>query len=338
MPLRRSTRCAVGAALAGRGELLPAAGDWAAPFRARLEEARASSRRARRPAAARRSGGRRARGRRRRRPVPGAAVGAADRRALPSRPPGRRARRLPARPRPLADDLGLEPGPATAGARAPGPRPVARPRRPATCRRWRPRSSAATRTSRRRASCSSSTGSSRSSGPAASARPRWRSRPAARCAGASGSSGSRRRTTADEVLDAVIAALDVTGGEAALLERLRLARRGADPRQLRARRSRPRRRSPSGCSTRHPGCGSSHEPGPARARRRAVLRAGSARARPRRRAVHPPRRAAGHRARTSTELCRSLDGLPLAIELAAARTRRSRSTRSPAASTTASPC
>ena len=33
--------------------------------------------------------------------------------------------------------------------------------------------------------------------------------------------------TADEVLDTVIAALDVTGGEAALLERLRRAPRGA---------------------------------------------------------------------------------------------------------------
>ena len=71
----------------------------AAPRRGWRRRARSCSRRSspRRCGSARRRD-RRARGGRRRRPVPGGPVGAADHRALPRGPPGRRARRLPAGP------------------------------------------------------------------------------------------------------------------------------------------------------------------------------------------------------------------------------------------------
>ena len=119
---RCSTRGLRGAAAASaaalalfRGDVLPAAGDWAAPHRARLEEARMQldRDRLRGAAAPRRGRRRRARGR--------------GRDALPyreglwellitalyrARPAGRRAGGVPARPRAgSADDLGLEPGP-----------------------------------------------------------------------------------------------------------------------------------------------------------------------------------------------------------------------------------
>ncbi len=84
-----------------RGELLPAAGDWAAPHRSQLEEARAKLLETQLAARLRlgEAVDRRARGRRGERALPRGAVGAADHRALPRRPPGRRARGLPARPR-----------------------------------------------------------------------------------------------------------------------------------------------------------------------------------------------------------------------------------------------
>ena len=107
------------------GEMLPSAGDWAAPHRTRLEEARIKllETQLHRPAAARRDRWSANSSPPSRAPVPGAAVGAADRRALPSGPPGRRARRLSAgtsaarhRSRPRAR-------PAAERARAPDPRP-----------------------------------------------------------------------------------------------------------------------------------------------------------------------------------------------------------------------
>ena len=74
-------------------------------------------------------------------------------------------------------------------------------------------------------------------------------------------------TTADDVLDTLIAAMNVTGGEAALFERLRSTRRSRDPRQLRARdrRCRGARRPPA---RRRPRAADPvHQPGPARHRR-----------------------------------------------------------------------
>ena len=181
------------------------------------------------PAAARRAGDRRARGGRRRAPVPGAAVGAADRRALPRGPPGRRARGLPARPRAARRATSASsPGPRLQGARARDPRSTTARRRspgagrePAVARG--PSSSGATRRSPRSPSCSAQparrgrrAGRHRQDGAGDRDRPRgvparvWLARLEA-------------AQTADDVLDTVIAALDVTGGEAALLERLRRA-------------------------------------------------------------------------------------------------------------------
>ena len=93
-------------------------------------------------------------------PVPGGPVGAADHRAVPGRPPGRRAGDLPAGPEPAGRRARPRPGTAAAAARAadPDPRPVARraaavgrtaTRRPGTCRRCRPSWSAARRRSPR---------------------------------------------------------------------------------------------------------------------------------------------------------------------------------------------
>ena len=134
-------------------------------------------------------------------------------------------------------------------------------------------------------------------------------------------------TTADDVLDTVIAALHVTGGEAALLERLKASAAVRDPRQLRARARRCRgARGPP--ARRRPGATDPvHQPGPARRRRRGRARAHAAGAPRGRGAVHPPSRrtppgsAAGEADDAVHDLCRSLDGLPLAIELAAARTK-----------------
>ena len=133
------------------------------------------------------------------------------------------------------------PGTAAATARAadPGPRPgtrraavdrsegSARTRRPGTCRRMSAELVGRDTEVAAIVDLLTSPGSWRSSGPAASARPRSRSPPAASLSGgelsapaACGWPGSRAAATADEVVDTVVAALNV-GGEAALLERLK---------------------------------------------------------------------------------------------------------------------
>ena len=128
-------------------------------------------------------------------------------------------------------------------------------------------------------------------------------------------------TTADEVLDVVIAALNVTGGEAALLERLRGAAAPGGPRQLRARRRR-RRGARGPPARRRPGlrilC-TSQVPldvdGEAVVELAPLALADAVELFTRR-----ARRPAGGDDAVQ-DLCRALDGLPLAIELAAARTR-----------------
>ena len=141
--------------------------------------------------------------------------------------------------------------------------------------------------------------------------------------------------TEADVLDTVIAALEIPGGEAALLERLR-----RDPAVLILDNCEHLVAAAAALAERlldaHPGCGSCVR---ARSRwsSRTVFELGPL--------------ALNHAAELFTlratrpgtdedvnELCRSLDGLPLAIELAAARTRTLAVPRSPAGSTTASPC
>ena len=112
--------------------------------------------------------------------------------------------------------------------------------------------------------------------------------------------------------------------------------RGGDPRQLRARH--PRGRAGGAPARRRPRPPDPvHEPGRARHRRRGRVRARAARALRRRRAVHPSRRRHGAPGEVH-DLCRSLDGLPLAIEPRRREPGRCRSRRSAAASTTASAC
>ena len=213
-------------------------------------------------------------------------MGAADHRAVPSRTPGRRAGGVPAGPDQLADELGLDPGPqlqqleqqilvhdAALGVPVREVRLAPCGAEPGTCRRCRPSWSDASgdggagRSARRRAA-----GRDRRAGRRRQDGGRDRGRPAAalverRRPAASGWPGSRRRSTADEVVDTLIAALDVTGGEAALFERLKEPRRAGDPRQLRARRRRGRgaRRPPARRRAR--AADPVHQPGATRRRR-----------------------------------------------------------------------
>ena len=137
----------------------------------------------------------------------------------------------------LADELGLDPGPrlqqleqrilihdASLGVTC----TTVRAPSPGICPRLPLSSSDARRSSTPCANCSPIDDSSRSSDPVVSGRPHSRSRPAAGWPGRTtlvpGGVWFARleaATTADEVTDVLIAALNVTGGEAALFERLK---------------------------------------------------------------------------------------------------------------------
>ena len=188
-------------------------------------------------------------------------------------------------------------------------------------------------------------GWSRSSARAASARPRSPSPPAAAAASDAGGVWLARLETrghADDVVDALIAALDVTGGEAALFERLRAQRallildncehvvEAAADLAVRLLDAAPALRIL--CTSQVP----------LEHRRRARVRARAARARRRGRAVHPARRGAARRRRATRRACSTC-----AARSTDCRWRSSwlppapgpcRSRRSPVASTTASAC
>ena len=216
-----------------RGEVLPAAGDgdWARPHRARLEEARVRLKETSFAARLR---------------LGDDAVVIGELEAAVAAHPyqealwellvtalyraGRQADALAAYQRArarLADDLGLEPGPRLRDlerqvldherSRCDVPAP------PGTCRRWRPSSWGGSRGSPSWRRCSPASGWWSSSGRAGSVRRHWRSPIGRRLSAPGGVWLARLETAAteDEVLDTVIAALRVTGGEAALHERLR---------------------------------------------------------------------------------------------------------------------
>ena len=116
-PAAALDRCSAALAMF-HGDVLPDAGDgeWVVPHRVRLEEARLGLVEDQLVARLDLGGGgrgrRRARSARRSVPATRGAVGLADHCALPQRPPGRRVGRLPRVRQTLAEQLGLEPGPA----------------------------------------------------------------------------------------------------------------------------------------------------------------------------------------------------------------------------------
>ena len=279
-------------------------------------------------------------------------MGAADHRALPRGPPGRRARGLPARPRPARRRPRPRARAAAAGARAAGPRPrPGAPRRAAAPRTAGNLPSLAAELVGRDAEIAALAGLLDDAAARRGRRPRRHrqdrrspSRPAARsaaCRAASGSSGSRPRRRADEVLDAVIAALERDrrrGGAARAAPARRPRVLILDNCEHVARRGRGARRAPARRGARR--CAIlAHEPGRARRRRRGRLRARAARARRRRRAVHAPRRRGAGDAATRCTSCAARSTACRSRSSSPRRARgRCRSRRSPAASTTASPC
>ena len=249
----------------------------------------------------------------------------------------------------LADELGLDPGlqlqqleqqilvhdPALGAPSSAGARARRRTDRPGTCRRC-PRSSSGATPRSRRSSISSTaqrlveivgpggvgkTALAIAAGRALSARRRRRRR--RRVAGPTRERGDRRRGGRH-----VGRGARASSGEAALFERLKSSAAlvildncehvidAAAALAVRLLDAAPGLADPV------------HQPGPPRRRRRGRVRARAARPRRRGRVVHPSGRCAAQRSARRArpddaveELCRSLDGLPLAIELAAARTR-----------------
>ena len=141
--------------------------------------------------------------------------------------------------------------------------------------------------------------------------------------------------TGADVLDAVIAALGVSGGEAALLERLRPAATVLVLDNCEHVREAPRR-SPCGCSTRSPGCGCSP---PARSRSTSTARRSTSS--PRSGSTTPSscsRGARPARARTRASCAARSTASRSRSSSPPRAPRRSRSRRSRAGSTTASAC
>ena len=155
-------------------------------------------------------------------------MGAADHRAVPRGTPGRRAGGLPAGPGPAGRRARPRSRTAAAAARAADPRPrpgAPRPgARPGTCRRCRPSSSGARRRSPPSPTCSQSKRLVEIVGPGGIGKTAVAIATGRRLSEAPGGVWLARleaATTADDVLDTLIAALNVTGGEAALFERLK---------------------------------------------------------------------------------------------------------------------
>ena len=197
-------------------------------------------------------------------------MGAADHRAVPERPPGGRLGRLPTGSQPAGRRARSRPGTATATARAPDPRATTRRstppdrrrsrRRPhaGTCRRCRPTSSVATAWSPTWPSCSPRRRLVEIVGPGgvgktAVAIATGRT---LRPAGGVWLARLEMATDARRRRRHLIAALNVTGGETALVERLRRTRHRPHPGQLRARHRRRRRSRRRASSTPRRGCGS----------------------------------------------------------------------------------